>query len=352
MANGNPSQFTGDLPTGFPIGPTNTIAQLDNKNKGAGSSRFNSWFYCHEAFKEAHDDICAQSPRGRLKTDVKDHLALHLAFYLASWGMYRGSSFLLQLDYKAHLPVVEMLFDGKYDVLWDFDPATCSDFGAANALLFNIPNGSVPKSDDPKTRAAIANNPNWGLYWRIMYSYDSYQGGTEEGSDTLVTKILLGTLCCLPAYDRFFKAGVKIYKGAADMPGITANIENRTQGFKSLWEIVRHFDRIAPGAWRDFPKIGHHLTNPQGSYKYPTMKLVDMFFWNLGLGWGCIKVLCDKTDTLGERNSNYSDAEKIKAIETAIENGFITSVSQAPDADALSNEILTTFADEIARALI
>jgi len=36
-----------------------------------------------------------------------DYLSLHHAFYLASWGMYRGSSFLLQKDYKVLTPIVE-----------------------------------------------------------------------------------------------------------------------------------------------------------------------------------------------------------------------------------------------------
>ena len=357
MANDNPSQFTGNLPTGFPINPTNTIAQLDNKNKGFGPNRFNSWFYCHEAFKKVHNAICVQNPRGQLRPEDKDHLALHLAFYLASWGMYRGSSFLLQLDYTTHHHVVEMLFDGNYDALWDFDPATCSNFGAVKDLLFAIPNPDdkeKAENNEPEARRGIATSKGWGLYWRIKYSYSSYQGDEEEGSDTLVTKILLGTLCCLPAYDRYFKSGVKTYKECAGKKHalkITSNIECLEEGFDSLKTIVGFFDENFSG-WRDFPKKGHHLQNKKGNYAYPTMKLVDMFFWNLGLAWGCTKVLCDKTDTLKDKKTNYSDAEKIKAIETAIENGFITSVSQAPNANALSNETLTKSADEIAQVLI
>jgi hypothetical protein len=37
------------------------------------------------------------SPKG-ISGD-RDHAALQLGFYLASWGMYGGSSFLLQYDY-------------------------------------------------------------------------------------------------------------------------------------------------------------------------------------------------------------------------------------------------------------
>lgn len=42
----------------------------------------------------------------RKENDVNlDYLSLQLAFYLASWGMYRGSSFLLQKYYRVHIHV-------------------------------------------------------------------------------------------------------------------------------------------------------------------------------------------------------------------------------------------------------
>ena len=47
-----------------------------------------------------------------------DYLSLHLAFYLASWGMYRGSSFLLQKDYKVLVPIVEEVLKPEYDCLF------------------------------------------------------------------------------------------------------------------------------------------------------------------------------------------------------------------------------------------
>jgi hypothetical protein len=46
-----------------------------------------------------------------------DALSLHLAFFLASWGMYRGSSFLLQKDYTIHRPVVRLLRSPELRIL-------------------------------------------------------------------------------------------------------------------------------------------------------------------------------------------------------------------------------------------
>ena len=70
--------------------------------------RYMSWRHCYNAFVENRNDADEK---------MLDYLALHLAFYLASWGMYRGSSFLLQKDYKVHIPVVKILLEKKYDPL-------------------------------------------------------------------------------------------------------------------------------------------------------------------------------------------------------------------------------------------
>ncbi|WP_298536796.1 hypothetical protein [uncultured Algibacter sp.] len=72
----------------------NTIEKyisLNNKQFG----RYNSWNHCYKAF-------------GNPKLD-NNTLSLNLAFYLASWGMYRGSSGLLQKDYKIHIGVVKKI---------------------------------------------------------------------------------------------------------------------------------------------------------------------------------------------------------------------------------------------------
>ena len=58
---------------------------------------YRSWEHCYSHFMRS---------RGQKNVDY-DYLSLQLSFYLASWGMYRGSSFLLQKDYKVHIPAVK-----------------------------------------------------------------------------------------------------------------------------------------------------------------------------------------------------------------------------------------------------
>ena len=47
-------------------------------------------------------------------------------FYLASWGMYRGSGFLLKHDYTIHLAVIDQLVAPQFCVLWE------QEFGAGD----------------------------------------------------------------------------------------------------------------------------------------------------------------------------------------------------------------------------
>lgn len=64
-------------------------------------------------------------------------MCLHLAFYLASWGMYRDSSFLLQKDYRVHYDVVKEILNERYNSLWNID---CEELTKENNLnlIFEI----------------------------------------------------------------------------------------------------------------------------------------------------------------------------------------------------------------------
>lgn len=74
-----------------------SAAEFYNQLKADENGRFRSWEHCYSHFMRA---------RNQSEVD-HDYLSLQLAFYLASWGMYRGSSFLLQKDYRVHIPIVK-----------------------------------------------------------------------------------------------------------------------------------------------------------------------------------------------------------------------------------------------------
>ena len=123
--------------------------------------RYRSWEYCYKAFHDAR----------KIEDVDYDYLGLQLAFYLASWGMYRGSSFLLQKDYKIHLPVIRELLKSKYDPL----------FGIRCNELRKDKNQDLLES----------------LYTELQDYYEKVRGTVKEEkikqkvSDTLITKVLM-----------------------------------------------------------------------------------------------------------------------------------------------------------------
>ena len=199
------------------------------------NGRSRSWEHCYRVFRDARTD---PSPD-------YDYLSLHLAFYLASWGMYRGSCFILQKDYKVHTSIVEEILKPEYDCL----------FGLACADLRN---------DDV-----------WDQYTNLYKYIDGYfdpirnevAGRVVESqvSPVLITKILMGTLGCVPAYDRFFVDGIKKHK-----------VTTGEYSLKSVLKLAdfyeAHNDRLeeARRGMRTDDLI------------YPQMKLLDMGFWQIG----------------------------------------------------------------------
>ena len=199
------------------------------------NGRSRSWEHCYRVFRDA---------RSNPSPDC-DYLSLHLAFYLASWGMYRGSSFLLQKDYKVLVPIVEEILKPEYDCL----------FGVACADL------REPEVQERLTQLYddIAD------YFHPIRKEVAGHEVTTPVSSVLITKILMGTLGCVPAYDRFFQDGAK-YLG----------LEHNSYKEKSLLELAdiyeEHNDRLEE-VRRGF--VGDGLT-------YPQMKLLDMGFWQVG----------------------------------------------------------------------
>lgn len=198
--------------------------------------RYRSWEHCYTIFHSFKGKKPSKSGR--------DLLCLNLAFYLASWGMYRGSSFLLQQDYKVHSKVVDIILDKKYANLFG---AACEDIDLD--LLIEV---------SERIRSE---------YGTIREHVNEVLGKVVKGkiSDTLVTKVLMGTFGCAPAYDRYFISGVR-------------SKEVTTQNFnkESMAKLVEFYKENS----QIFDKA---LSNMKvNGLDYPQMKLLDMGFWQIG----------------------------------------------------------------------
>ncbi len=108
---------------------------------------------------------------------------LHLWAYLASWGMLRGSSKLLKECSMKALAEVVIYLSTLSDDDWELD------------LGLNR-NGSF---DETKSQRII------NIYNELSEKVAKILGQDEHKENlTLVTKIMLGTLGCIPAFDQFF----------------------------------------------------------------------------------------------------------------------------------------------------
>jgi hypothetical protein len=190
-----------------------------------------SWDDCFEAFRESLNE---------------KELAYRLAFYLASWGMYRGSSGLLQKNHRIHLGAVKIIKSAKYNDL------RCSE------------NKEV-KTSDIKEIIALKDELS-KHYSNITYS----RGGNEDlkiaATDTLISKIILGCFGCVPAYDQFFLNACKL-KG----------LQGKTFNEKSLEELFSY----TSSQKNELTEIQDFILIEHKKY-YPIMKIVDVYFWQLG----------------------------------------------------------------------
>lgn len=200
------------------------------------NGRYRSWEHCYSNFINARDN----------KNAEWDYLSLQLAFYLASWGMYRGSSFLLQKDYKIHIPVVKELLKEEYDPLAGID--------------------CVELKREKNQRLLEKTNAFLDEYYSNIRDEVKNIKVRNQLSSTLITKILMGTLGCVPAYDRYFISGIKKQKVASG-----------NYNMKSIGQLVDFYESNIV-----------ELENIRKDMKvngmaYPQMKILDMAFWQIGL---------------------------------------------------------------------
>ena len=106
----------------------------------------------------------------------------------------------MQKDYKIHADVVRLIYQPEWDDLWDLSPEKLSQEYYADRIM---------KLSESITEAYVAS-------------------GVGIPTDTLLTKILLGTVGCVPAYDRYFKKALADYR--CSTPSIPVRNPSETLG--------------------------------------------------------------------------------------------------------------------------
>ena len=208
---------------------------LKLKPSGKYNGRHRAWGYCHEQFVKARASVASYD---------KDYLCLHLSVYLTNWGMYRGSSALLFNDYRVHEKAIDIILDQKYNNLWNYNPFDPSNNVSLPQELFDRQNGEL-----------------WQVYNKMMErtNYPRKKQDFPKASETLVTKVMLGTWGCVPAYDEYLKNALKYL-----------HLPHKFYE-KGFYKVVDYFRECL-----EVHKVIKLL--PQ----YTPMKIIDAYLWELG----------------------------------------------------------------------
>ncbi len=150
----------------------------DYLNDRAPDKRYSSFDYCFNYFGEFYDSDNIEAIASPTNIQLS---SLHIGFYLASWGMLRGSSFLLQKSVKHYERLISVIAKMPR-VCWQIDLDTYSDDSIS--LLLEIQKHIV----------------------------NSLGEDHEYASTTLVTKIMLGVFGNVPALDDNFCKGFGLSK--------------------------------------------------------------------------------------------------------------------------------------------
>jgi hypothetical protein len=206
----------------------NINTYLGDRNPTARYASFDYCFNYFQAHRERGDVTAIAAGANRQMS------CLHLGFYLASWGMLRGSTDLLRRSIRHLIPLVEAV-------------------ATAPAAMWTIDADSYGEGE-----------------WQTLreFARQIRTALPENTSDILVTKIMLGVFGCVPAFDTYFKkgSGLSLY------------------GYGALRRVARFYRENAEVIDRyRVPTLDFDTGRPT-SRSYTRAKVIDMIFFIEGSG--------------------------------------------------------------------
>jgi len=209
----------------------NIIAYVSGNGKTQGIGpleRYASFDYCFNYFQSFRE----QNKLAKLASpDYIQESCLQLGFYLASWGMLRGSTFLQTKSVKVYAGLIHIIANAN-PVLWDIDVNVYTPDNIRAILDFR----------------------------KIITGSLDYRNGP---SDILVTKIMLGVFGNVPAFDTNFRNGFGVSTFGKQALEKVAN-------FYRMNETIIEQNRI---------KTLDFITGQQTDRIYTRAKVIDMIFF-------------------------------------------------------------------------
>jgi hypothetical protein len=193
-----------------------------------------SYHFCYNYFRNFYEDNCIENLSS---VDNLEISCLQLGFYLASWGMYRGSNKLFQKSILVYEEIMKKISEEQ--LLWEIDVDNYNEDNIDTILKF---------SDKLK---------------------DLFKQHEINATYTLTTKIMIGVFGCVPAFDYYF---TKALKGSTlNRKSLIKIRDFYNKNYKTIdylygSENFKTFDVVTKGT----------------KFNYKKAKIVDMIGFTLG----------------------------------------------------------------------
>lgn len=209
-------------------GNVNTFMREARDNPaGRGSSRYTSFDYCYNYFYSFYQENKLPQLDSNENLQIS---CMQIYSFLASWGMLRGSSYLLRKMSLAYfVPLIKVIANAD-PRLWEIDVPSYNEDSIKMILKIK---------DDIINALGIENKP----------------------SETLVTKIMIAVFASVPAIDTNFRKAFHMTK---------INEKNLLRLKQFYEDNQNEIDSIPPIYTIDFN------TRKETSLRYPKIKLIDM----------------------------------------------------------------------------
>ncbi|WP_156907423.1 hypothetical protein [Thalassobaculum salexigens] len=227
-----------------------TVIEYQNGVTDGDAGGFAEWHSFREFYQKW---MRSETDRSRYPDDYAN---LRLAVYLAAFGMYRGSGFLRRGTHAIHQRAWSVLDRESLAELQDCDFQTAfNKAGQISDLVGKLTTAYEPLKS--RSRSAVKEG--------IKPAADQCDGSPlspeQDALKTLTTKVVLGTVVCLPAYDAY--ACFAVRKLGIGPPKTDVSGLERLFGF-----ALEH--------QREFEAAAKEVGNP------PLIRVLDMYLWRIG----------------------------------------------------------------------
>lgn len=213
----------------------------DFQKRSGPTDRYTSFDYCYKYFSSSSGE--------EISNDIEKG-CLAIGFYLASWGMLRGSSFLLEKSAKHYEPLVSYIAMVEKNV-WEIDVDTYTEENIRNIISIYA-----------EIKEIVIENGNSHL--------------------TLVTKIMLGVFGFIPAFDTYF--GNTFRNLSAGKCGFRSVNRESLLAVKEFYEAnAEEIDRLSNCTFVTDFDSGIRI-----DMCYKKAKIIDMYGFTVGLRNGRI----------------------------------------------------------------